>query len=335
MDIFIGEFACGGGYTRRPLEQIPRSQRDEGRAMLQCVADDFAEIAESVHVALDPRFEIDLTANMVVHPVAQDQPLWPQWVAAARSCDTALLVAPESEGVLAQSVAMLQSSGLRLLNGFGDFLRSASDKWETARIFAAAGVPHPLTWTVESLPDPSAHASQRWVVKPRDGCGTEDVRTFTDFGAAVAAAEHAGRIIQPWIEGRAVSVSVLVETHDVTVLPAVSQSLTVNDCVYRGGQGPLGDEDQRRAAVLALAAVRALPRTIRGFIGFDLVLADDPQQDCVIEVNPRLTTSYVGLRHIVEGNLAARLAGLDRSPVRCAAETGTVCWNASGEVWFV
>ena len=335
MNIFIGEYVCGGGYSRRTLDQIPCSQREEGLAMLRSVAADFAEFADSVHLVLDRRFAFEAPANAVVHCIDPDQTLWPQWIAASRNCDTALLVAPESEGVLAQSVAMLQSSGLRLLNGFGDFLRSASDKWETARVFAAAGVPHPPTWTIESLPDPATCPARAWVVKPRDGCGTGDVKTFVDFEEAVVAAELPGRIMQPWIEGRAASVAVLVEGTEITVLPAVSQTLTAEDCVYRGGQGPLPEEDQRRAASLARMAVRALPRTVRGFVGFDLVLADDPGQDCVIEVNPRLTTSYVGLRHIVEGNLAARLAGLDRSPVRCAVDCGTVCWNSSGEVWSV
>ena len=119
----------------------------------------------------------------------------------------------------------------------------------------------------------------------------------------------------------------------MTVLPAVSQAITSEACYYRGGQGPLDDKDQRRAAHLAGLAIRALPRTIRGFVGVDIVLADDPARYCIIEVNPRLTTSYVGLRHIVEGNLAARIAGLDRSPVQCAAHCGEIRWNASGEVW--
>lgn len=335
MNIFIGEYVCGGGYGRRPLDQIPCSQREEGLAMLRSVAADFGEFADSVHIAIDPRFEFELPSRVTAHRIAAEEPLWPQWVAASRSCDTALLIAPESEGTLAQSVAMLQSTGLRLLNGFGDFLRSASDKWETARVFAAAGVPHPPTWTIENLPDPATQSARAWVVKPRDGCGTGDVTTYVDFADAAAASELPGRILQPWIEGRAASVAVIADGNELTVLPAVSQTLTSEDCVYRGGQGPLDEEDQRRAANLAWAAVRALPRTVRGFVGIDLVLADDPEQDCVIEVNPRLTTSYVGLRHIIEGNLAARLAGLDRSPVRVVAESGSVCWNASGEVWSV
>jgi predicted ATP-grasp superfamily ATP-dependent carboligase len=49
-----------------------------------------------------------------------------------------------------------------------------------------------------------------------------------------------------------------------------------------------------------------------------LVLGDDPfgDQDVVIEVNPRVTTSYVGLRAAAESNLAAAMLALveDRAP---------------------
>lgn len=51
----------------------------------------------------------------------------------------------------------------------------------------------------------------------------------------------------------------------------------------------------------ARAAVGALPG-LRGHVGVDLVAA--PDRCVVIEVNPRLTTSYVGLRRVLRANLA-------------------------------
>ena len=52
-----------------------------------------------------------------------------------------------------------------------------------------------------------------------------------------------------------------------------------------------------RASQLAAQAVATLPDPF-GYIGVDLVLGHDPEgrDDVVIEINPRLTTSYVGLR---------------------------------------
>ena len=46
-----------------------------------------------------------------------------------------------------------------------------------------------------------------------------------------------------------------------------------------------------------------------GYLGVDLVLGEaaDGSDDVVIEINPRLTTSYVGLRALARENLAAAM----------------------------
>ncbi|MEK6238481.1 MAG: ATP-grasp domain-containing protein [Planctomycetales bacterium] len=58
-------------------------------------------------------------------------------------------------------------------------------------------------------------------------------------------------------------------------------------------------EASRRAEQAAAAL-----RVNRGYCGVDVILADDPANDVVVEVNPRLTTSYVGLRSLCRANLA-------------------------------
>ena len=51
-----------------------------------------------------------------------------------------------------------------------------------------------------------------------------------------------------------------------------------------------------------------------GWLGIDLVLGGDPAgaDDLVIEINPRLTTSYLGLRRLAHDNLAAALLAVAR-----------------------
>src|SRR5690606_21127135 len=89
-------------------------------------------------------------------------------------------------------------------------------------------------------------------------------------------------------------------------LPACRQHLSDDGRFrYLGGSLPLPPSLHARAARLAQQALDALPAAI-GYVGVDLVLgaADDGSRDVVIEVNPRLTTSYLGLRDAVKINLA-------------------------------
>ena len=77
-----------------------------------------------------------------------------------------------------------------------------------------------------------------------------------------------------------------------------------------------------------------MPPTARGCVGVDLILGDLPSDECGIEINPRLTTPYVGLREMIHGNLAARLFDLETGPVRCRASVESVRWTPDGSVTF-
>jgi len=71
---------------------------------------------------------------------------------------------------------------------------------------------------------------------------------------------------------------------------------------------PLAPHLAERAVRLGRRAVAALPEPA-GYLGVDVVLgtACDGRSDVVVEVNPRLTTSYVGLRAAAAVNLAAAM----------------------------
>ena len=70
---------------------------------------------------------------------------------------------------------------------------------------------------------------------------------------------------------------------------------------YLGGLTPLPLLEQALAE--ALKAVKALKPGLKGYVGVDLILAKE--EAWVVEVNPRLTTSYLGLRKILKANPAS------------------------------
>lgn len=332
MKIFVGEYICGGGLANASSDQPPTGMKREGEAMLRVLVEDLSEFAETT-VVLEEGLEIDLQCT---HRIAfdPDRPLWAQWVAAAKECDAALIIAPESDGELAKGVAVLRSSGVDVVAGSGDFLRVASDKLLTAQLLHAAGIAHPPYVAVGDERMVGVVAGyEKFVVKPRDGCGTDSIETFDDFRSARKAL--CGKsLMQAWMPGKSISISFLSSGNNQTFLPAVSQSISDGDCQYVGGRGPLDDKAQRRATALAARAIAAMPPTARGFVGLDLILGEQPSEDYVIEINPRLTTSYVGLREMIHGNLAARLFDIETGPVSCKASVDSVRWTTDGKVFI-
>lgn len=331
LKIFVGEFICGGGFADHPVDQLPSGMKQEGEAMLRAIVEDLSAFSETT-VILDDRFEIALDCN---HQVSfdPDRPFWAQWVAAAKECDAALIIAPESDGELAKGVAMLRSSGVDVVAGSGDFLRVASDKLLTAQVLHSSGVAHPPYIAVEDERMVGVVAGyDRFVVKPRDGCGTHAIQTFDDFREARKSLSSK-TIMQGFVPGKCISVSLISSGNSQTFLPAVSQSIDESLSHYVGGRGPLNNKAQRRATSLAARAIAAMPPTARGFVGLDLILGESPSDDCVIEINPRLTTSYVGLREMIHGNLAARLFDIETGPVSCKASVNSVRWTPDGKVF--
>jgi predicted ATP-grasp superfamily ATP-dependent carboligase len=83
---------------------------------------------------------------------------------------------------------------------------------------------------------------------------------------------------------------------------------------YIGAAYPLEPLLADRATALAAKVVQALPPT-RGYFGIDMILGEHPDSpDYAIEVNPRLTMSYLKLREVCGFNIADRIVNRLTSP---------------------
>ena len=74
-----------------------------------------------------------------------------------------------------------------------------------------------------------------------------------------------------------------------------------SELLLRGGTVPLEHPARRVASRLAQQAVALFPG-LQGYVGVDLILAQE--EAWLVEINPRLTTSDIGLRQVVNINLA-------------------------------
>ena len=82
---------------------------------------------------------------------------------------------------------------------------------------------------------------------------------------------------------------------------------------------PLPEPWSTRARDLAVRAASTVP-SLRGFVGVNLMMGDDPDRDTVIEINPRLTVSYVALQRLCRFNMASAMIGTVGPPEQGAAD---------------
>jgi hypothetical protein len=178
------------------------------------------------------------------------------------------------------------------------------------------------------------------VWKPNDGCGSTAtflIRDRFELASAKAslAAECGGpMILQQFVPGRAASVALLIGAAGIFPLVPCFQHLSDDGRFrYLGGRLPIPPALAERAVRLAMRAVEAVPR-LRGYVGVDLVLGDaaDGSEDYAIEINPRLTTSYVGLRELADFNIAEALLNVagGRRPGKLKWKPGPVQFTPSG-----
>ena len=329
MRIFIFEFTTGGGLLAadsaapRPATIVDdaahtdlSSLAAEGGAMVAAVAADFAALADTqVRILHDGRSALCPPPGVEVRKIYDHEKYRAAFDEEAARADQTIVIAPECDGILLALVERVLAVGGRLLGPSPDIVRLASDKHETAEHLLIAGVPAPLgalLQETELLTDGTRMPPEvafPLVLKPCDGAGSSGVRRL-DQPAAIDISTLAGRWrLERFCPGLAASVALLCGPAGYVALPPCAQSLSDDGRFrYRGGRLPLDPAFAERAVNLAHLAAATLDSPL-GYLGIDIVLGADAagRDDVVIEINPRLTTSYVGLRAATPDILAAAM----------------------------
>jgi predicted ATP-grasp superfamily ATP-dependent carboligase len=324
MQIFVYEYLTAVGLGREvgdPLHSMFR----EGRAMRDAVAADFRILPDVQVVTLDG------------DNADQEKE---RFVRSLEGCDWCLVIAPEIGDELHRKASWVRECGIRLLGPEPDAIGLTSNKLHLGQYWQAAGVPTPPALPFsEWLRHPRFPA----VVKPILGAGS--TATFllsgpADVEPAIHAVAAGGQtesslLAQTHVGGRAASVAFLCGPNgNLPLLPAWQHLSDDGRFHYRGGEIPIPPSLARRAVALATQAIGCLTG-LAGYVGVDLVLGEtvDGSEDFAIEVNPRLTTSYVGLRRLADFNLAGAMLRIatGQEPPQFRWKTGRIRFAPEGD----
>ena len=290
----------------------------EGRLMARAVAADAARDPDlEVEVLVDAAAPLDLPAGATARTVPRGGEV-ACLVAAAAAADWTLLIAPETDGILMDRVARCRAAGGRVLAAEPAFITVATDKQSTVLALAAAGIPVPAgTVRPARTPWPAGFRLPA-IRKRRDGVGGEEQAFVRPDDPPPPPVPHDERI-ENLAAGTPVGVACICGPDTLLSLPPLEQTFVTDaggGSRYDGGRPLVDPRARARATSLAERAVHAVAlaaggRPATGWVGVDMIVGprSDGRDDRVLEVNPRLTTSFVGYS-----------AGIDTSLVRLLVE---------------
>ncbi|OPY38293.1 MAG: argininosuccinate lyase [Methanoregula sp. PtaU1.Bin051] len=239
----------------------------------------------------------------------------------APACDCGLVIAPDH--LLAKYTMVLEQYTDNI--GCGSMSAAiCANKIKTAGVLRR-----------HDIPVPGDAAAGLRVVKPIAGCGALGVR-LTD--------EPAGNdeFSQQYIEGEHLSVSLICNrivgeaclnfSGKPPVVLALNRQFLSRDndgkFRYEGGETPIDHPREREIKKVATNTVNVLG--CQGYCGVDVVVGD---RIYVVDVNPRITTSIVGIAACMQEEIADILIAASHGDAPAAVHlSGRVRFNAKGKV---
>ncbi|HEX7627539.1 MAG TPA: ATP-grasp domain-containing protein, partial [Candidatus Methanoperedens sp.] len=171
-----------------------------------------------------------------------------------------------------------------------DSVRMCADKLECTRTLLHENIPVPETF---GNSENDGEYNGDFVIKPRFGCASEGIHR------SKRGKLKEGYIATEFIEGEHLSVSLITGK---TQLPLTvnRQLIEIKDGFsYKGSVVPYHCE--RNEEIIDVATKTARILGCRGYSGVDIVLGDKPY---VVDVNPRPTSSIIGISRVMENQIA-------------------------------
>jgi predicted ATP-grasp superfamily ATP-dependent carboligase len=323
--IFVFEFISGGGFN---TTSIPSSLFCEGFAMLRSLVDDFKKLDFHLITLLDHRIEylsslLNVNSIEVVSPSDNFLELYKSLVLKSDYC---FVIAPEFSNILLNLSQIVKKSNRKLLSVDLSGIKIASSKHKTYEYFLENKLKTPPTYLIplkEEYPDLKFLKRKVMdldfplIIKPDDGVGAESIymlKSQKDLESLVERFKEKFErsrkyVIQTYIDGTPLSLSLLNFNRskprvNPILLSINTQELLIEDnkkdSEYFGGYTPYWEYGGIKKKISRIINSAKFPE-FSSFFGIDFILRKD--EVIFIEINPRLTTPYVGLRKILPYNL--------------------------------
>ncbi len=237
--------------------------------------------------------------------------------------DAVLLIAPELDEVLLKRRTLIETFKTTFLGSNLQAVTLFSDKLQTFHWLLEHRLPTVPTFLLERDPAPTGFSHVPAVIKRRDGAGAVDTRLIqseAEWDECVRQLRDAQRlhlfVWQPFVEGLSLSCTALLDNQGrlLEIFPVGEQQVSVFDEFrYHGGLIPAPVPEPIKSIVeQTVRHFCESAQGLHGLVGLDFLIPLETVDTStpfplIVDVNPRLTTSYVGYRQLTEQNILEHL----------------------------
>ncbi|NOT11994.1 MAG: ATP-grasp domain-containing protein [Methylococcaceae bacterium] len=293
MKILVFEYITGGGFNKQAL---PAALVAEGLLMLNGLLDGLTQIqGVDVVVMLDWRVCTSINSDgMRPCIITPDHQTLDELERLALQCDVVWPIAPEFDGILQKLCQRIEALRKPLLTSPAKAVALTGNKWQTFQKLTQHKIATVATQRFEDF----YYQSGEWMIKAIDGAGCSDSYLVTDLNdfelRSGQLAVNGQFIVQPHIHGEKTSLSCLFKAGRGWLLSANVQKFNVKNQQYHLQEilvNVTSDVSKYQRLVVEIAMV--FP-DLWGYVGIDLIETADAIY--VLEINPRLTTSFVAIQ---------------------------------------
>ena len=295
------EFITAGGFNHVDL---PANLAHEGAMMRDALLHDLSSLPYCISTTVDARLTPPKHCETCVQ-IDANAAVWQIWQQQIQQADAVWLIAPETDGLLKRLTQLATLQGKLILGCTLKSVEIASEKLSTYLALINAGIATIPTYTIESWP----RTDGEWVVKPNDGAGCadtvyfENADTLTDYISQNNQTKT--HVVQPYQQGVSASISCVIYQGRAHLLSCNKQLISIENNIfcYAGIQLNAMQHLWEKFKLLAQKIAKT-DMNLQGYVGIDVIVNSD-QTIIVVEINPRLTTSYAGLKQATGQNPAA------------------------------
>jgi predicted ATP-grasp superfamily ATP-dependent carboligase len=315
MKLLVFEFITGGGFSQ---QELPESLLKEGRLMLDALMTDLLYLDSlQLTLLLDWRCtELDIPDKVHVIWVLESQNVYDLLPDLIESVDFMWPIAPEIDQALKKISTLIESKGKRLLNSSAEAVEICSDKLLTFQVLNGRGLAVVKT---TQLDDFTEETVGQWVIKPKDGAGCLNSYFLNDQHDIDRIRVHISQpedyIIQPYIEGEVLSLSCLFKEGKAELICCNRQQVSIKNGMFTLDVCEVNISTNKTMVYQTLIddVVQSIAG-LWGYVGIDII---EPKfsSPIILEINARLTTSYVGIYPATGFNIGrAVIDMLEREP---------------------